>query len=267
MMKSSTDRILLLLHDQLSDSRVWDGFADLVSVHARVVTVDAPAPPRLSTPSQWADHLAGAADRLVSASAPAALAVATGSAVAVATSLVEARLAGRALLINPPLPTTLVGELPAPDAISQEERELFVALPRVPDPPERYVEQVNSGVIREEGAAYLLQTAMESLDGLDDRARRLVEQIHRENVGRMLPLSLESLRTKDFSEVDWVEIVGREPIRYTVALSRLKGLHAALHELLSRQAPGLPVVDLPLTTLYPWLEDPGRMAQMVRELL
>ncbi|MEV6846319.1 hypothetical protein [Actinoplanes sp. NPDC051411] len=57
-MASLNRPVVLLLHDQLLDARVWRGFADLISVHADVLTVDAPAPAELRrTPGEWAADL------------------------------------------------------------------------------------------------------------------------------------------------------------------------------------------------------------------
>jgi hypothetical protein len=268
----STNRVVLLLHDQLLDARVWSRFGDLLSAHAEVIVVPTlPAGRLFSRPSAWADHAEREARTQISE--PVALTFATGWSVRAAASLVEDGLSRHALLVNPaPKPAALreVGPVGAGAPTQQEGQRLAPDRPGATAAPAGpHEKQIADGILDREAAEYLVDASLSGLTALGEEDRALLKQIGTDQFARLLPLSLSDVGSVDFSdEPDWVDAIAPQPERYTVALSHLPIAPVeSVRALLARRVPQTRVVDLPLRTPYPWLEDPGRMDSLVRELL
>ncbi|GAA0464420.1 hypothetical protein Ade02nite_31380 [Paractinoplanes deccanensis] len=155
--------VVLLLHDQLLDARVWRGFAGLVSGHADVRTVTEPPPAVFrGRPREWAADVAAAARSALPASGPVDLVLAVGWAIEAAIVWCERGLARRALLVNPWPPAATFGPTaPPPDAA---ERPVPPA--HEPGPSDLAVRQLDEGMVGEEAMSYMLEVAWES-DRLD----------------------------------------------------------------------------------------------------
>jgi pimeloyl-ACP methyl ester carboxylesterase len=274
-MSAVTDPTVLLLHEQLADARIWNGFTDLLSSHARVVTPTGPAPDHLlPAPSQWAAHIGAQARDLLAGGPPVALCVSAGTAAGAAMALLEGGLAERALLINPntiPAPGQ-APEVPSPADLSEAERARYLAEGITPGPqPEptgEWADQVREGVLREEAFAYVEEMTADDRASLGPAQRRLIERVQRENLARVLPVSLAEMREVDWArEPRWADAAVRHPDRCTLALSQLRAVFDQLRAWLRTHSPALPLVELPQVTDCPWLEDPERIDRLVRDLL
>jgi hypothetical protein len=127
---------------------------------------------------------------------------------------------------------------------------------------------LRDGVVGPEAAAYFMEFAAEPPGVLTEEHQRLVGQIQTENLARLLPLSLAEIRAADLGqEPDWVPLVVRHTRQCAAAFSGLPSRYEHMLSLLHREAPGLLLVELGLSSSLPWLEDPGRLDQLVRDLL
>jgi hypothetical protein len=262
---------VLLLHDQLMDARIWGGFVDLVAAHARPVPVLAPGPTTLlSVPSQWARHIGDQARGLLDWESPVALAVATGWSAGAAVSLVDDGLAGRALLLNPgPDPALFEeGREGSPAGVDPEtlERIRSQASP-LPEPTGAWADELRAGYVGDSAAAHFLELAVEPPGTLDDEQVRLVRSIQTENFGRLLPLSFEDIQPAGERDPGWVPVLARHPESCGVAFSGPPGTYREMLALLRRRVPEVRIIETGLRGSVPWLEDPGLLDRLVRDLL
>jgi hypothetical protein len=269
---------VLLLHDQLMDARIWNGFADLLSTHARPLTPpDAPPPSFYPVPSGWAEHIGRRARTLLTPGEPADLTIAAGWAAGAALALAADGLSRRALLINPgPTPAARdeewapgCGGLNPQELDPRELEQVHATMPGpLPEPTDEWADELRAGLVGPQAAAYFVAAAAGSGEALAAAHRRLAEQVVTENLNRLLPISLEQVGSADLrQEPDWLPSAGRLAGRCAVVFSGHPALYRPLQALLRQRLPELLLVELELDTGLPWLADPAGLSALTRRLL
>lgn len=263
MTKSIDQQHVLLLHDQLQDSRIWGPLESAIQSYAvpHALTV-----PPLSTlgAKAWSKHIGDQAKSVIVdelQGCPADLVVTVGASAGAGTTLVASNYSNRGLFINPD-----AGDIAKEGSLEFDEQEFDAKMSGFFYAVSSYAEELSTtGRLPPEGIEAVARASLANQVGLDDRQRFLVWEMTVEQLGMSQPLSLRS--QVDGDAPNWLSQIGDIARHCVVALSDCGGLQMQLARVLRRDTAELRVHWLNSPSWFVWLDSPKSISALISEIL
>lgn len=259
MTTTSGKPVVLLLHDQFQDARIWGEFQQTIAEFATPQSVDV-RPLHVISPSQWADNLVWQVRESVAD--PIDFVFTVGGAGLAGVALLREHDVGRAVLLDPPRTPLYDKGVPIRRSSEPDDSPAQGVMDELVIP---YAEEMASGHYSEELIQKIAELNASTDDNLSSQNQQLVKMVYADQYRVSMPLGASPPAPPG---THWAERVSSVAERCTVVLSDYGPVHAEqLREVLTYDYPRLAVVRIETSSPHAWLHKPRELSDILHGLV